>query len=166
MVKEKPVESVEITESYDFIEKLINSMGDIVVTTPEEVTQSISERLLKAESLEQLLSPQSTVEAKSILGKPIVVTDVHWNRSTLADNEGQVYAVIDAIIDGVPAAVTTGSRTIMIQVLKAKQAGWLPMDVQIKESPQRTAAGFKPMWFEAVTPGSGSVEGNKEEEPF
>lgn len=138
-------------ESTDGILALLESMGEQVVTTPDEVSMAILERILRSESVEQLLAPQGTTHAKDILGQTIVVLDVHFLESSIAGDGPPVYAVLDCLVDGEPCAVTCGARTVMIQVLKAKKAEWLPMVCKIEESSMQTKNGYRPMWLASAT---------------
>lgn len=134
----------------DGILTLLESMGQQVVDTPEDVSMAIMERILRAESVEQLLAPQGTTQARDIIGVPIVILDAHFLQSSIEGDGPGVYAVLDCLVEGEPTAVTCGARTVLIQVIKAKNAGWLPMACQIEQSSQQTKAGFRPMWLAAA----------------
>lgn len=150
----------------DAILALLSSMGEQVVDTAEDVSMAIAERILRAESVDQLLAPQGTTHARDIIGKPLVILDAHWLESTIEGDGPPVYAVLDCLVDGEPTAVTCGARTVMIQVLKAKSAGWLPMACMVEESSMRTKAGFFPMWLAAVGQPVVSDAAQTDEESF
>lgn len=157
---------VELAESPDGILQLLESMGQAVVSTPEEVSMAILERIMRAETPEQLLAPQGTTHAKDVLGRRITIMGAHFLQSTIEGDGPGVYAVLDCLVDGEPMAITCGARTVLIQVLKAKNADWLPMVCKIEQSTMKTAAGFYPMWLAAVVPGDDDGAEETDEESF
>lgn len=152
--------------SEDAILALLQSMGETIVDTPDDVSMAIMERILRSESVEQLLAPQGTTHARDILGQTIVIIDAHFLESSVEGDGPGVYAVLDALVDGEPMAVTCGARTVLIQVLKAKNAGWLPMTCQIEQSSQKTKSGFYPMWLAAAGQPVVRNAPQADEEPF
>lgn len=150
----------------DSILKLLETMGEAIVSTPEEVSMAILERILRSESVEQLLAPQGTTHARDILGQHIVVMDAHFLESSIAGDGPGAYAVLDCLVDGEPCAVTCGARTVLIQVLKAKKMGWLPMTCKIEESSMPTKNGYRPMWLSASVPQDHDDASQADEESF
>jgi len=112
------------------------------------VSRRIVERILSAESAQDVLAAQGTLAAKDVLGVPMKVTGVHWMPSDLPGSK--VYGVLDAVIRNKRVSVTCGSRTVMVQLWKLNDLGVFPISVQICESPTPTANGFRPMWLEAA----------------
>lgn len=153
-------------ENEDAILALLESMGEAVVTSPDEVSMAILERILRSESIDQLLAPQGTTHARDIIGQTIVILGVHFLESTVEGDGPPVYAVLDCLVDGEPCAVTCGARTVLIQVLKAKNMDWLPFTCKIEESAQTTKRGYRPMWLSAATPASNRDAAPADEEPF
>lgn len=178
MAKKPTAETVEVVEqsaptavaipegNEDAILALLASMGEQVVDTADDVSMTIAERILRAETVDQLLAPQGTTHARDILGQTIVILDAHWMESTLEGDGPPVYAVLDCLVGDEPTAVTCGARTVMIQVLKAKNAGWLPMTCMIEQSSQRTKSGYYPMWLAAAGQPKATSATQADEEPF
>lgn len=156
---------VEVDQT-DHLLALIERMGESVTQTADDVSMGIIERLMRADSVEALLAPQGTTQAKEILGQPIVIRDVKFLESTIEGDGPPVYAVLDCMVDGEPTAVTCGARTVMAQALKAKSAGWLPMECVIEQSPQRTKSGYYPMYLAPYVASNGTDARAADEESF
>lgn len=136
----------------DQVLAMLEAMQEVSAQSSEQIEANILAGYLNAESLADLLDVGTTVKAEDVVGKPIVVTAVHYNTSKIVDGP-PVYAVITAKGDGKPLTVTCGSRNVMTQLFAANAKGWLPFECVLDELPHPTANGFYPMYLRAVLPG-------------
>lgn len=145
----------------------IQAMEDIDPGDPDAIQMQIIERYLKATTPEEVLAPQSTIQAKNIIGQVFELHSAHYNRSTI-EEEGSppVYALIDAVLDGKRVAITCGSRNVMAQIIALTRMNFFPANVAIEELPTKTARGFKPLYLVAAPPDYVSPNGSDTEEPF
>jgi hypothetical protein len=104
------------------------------IDDPEQIQRAILERLMTAETVEQVLREDETVATKQLVGKKLRVTDARVMQSSFEGGLG-VYLIADAIdLDtGELIVVNTGATKIVGQLIRLKQKGWLPVDVTIKE---------------------------------
>ncbi len=161
--KDKDDKPVEMNDA--LIER-IQAMPELNTDTAEKIANRITERIFAATSLEEMLTPQVVLSAKDILGKPIVISDVHYNESTFEEGPA-VYAIVDAVLNGQGVTISCGARTAMAMLFKAKAEGWLPFAAKFVQSANQTAAGFRPMWLEAVPDSEAEATlAQEDEEPF
>lgn len=117
---------------------------DEATVDPEEVERNIWERMLNAESAEELFGSTSVMQWGENLGVPVLVQDVKFNGSDFADGLG-LYAVVTGKIGGKTVNLTLGARTPLIQLLIARDKGWLPYKVMLEKSARPTAKGYFPL---------------------
>jgi hypothetical protein len=116
------------------------------VKTPEiqdsaAVEEAILLNILRARTPDEALKGGTLTKASDVLGVPLSIRDVHFNRSTFDSREG-AYAVIDAVRrdTGEVLTIGCGARKVMIQVYKFKREEWLPAELVFTEN--TTANGF------------------------
>lgn len=121
------------------------------VEDPELIAQAITERILAAESAEEVLGNAQATHAQDVLNRPFVLHGLRLMRSRYNEGPG-VFAVLDAEFgdDGSKEAVTCSGRTVMAQAVQLYRLGALPMSVQIVRAEKETANGFYPLWMEAA----------------
>lgn len=127
----------------------IEAMGVDLDIDPGDMAEQITKRLLTAESLDDLLSPQEAEKADDWIGKAIEVHGGRWMRSDY-DEGAPVYLLIDAVDveSGERVLITCGARNVMAQVMRMHQQGWLPAKVKITRARRASKAGFFPLWLE------------------
>lgn len=119
-------------------------------TDPEQVTLDIIARILKAETVEDVLGTSTATHARDYLNVPFLLTGVRFNRGDFADSGTNFYALLEGADDnGEPLVVSCGAKNVIAQSWKLADMGALPLSVVLKESPRQTANGYKPMWLEA-----------------
>jgi hypothetical protein len=57
-----------------------------------------------------------------------------------------------ATMDGEPAVLTTGARSVLLKIAKAQKENWLPIEVRLVQSEKKTASGYQPLDL-AAAPG-------------
>ncbi len=119
---------------------------------PEAMSRAIMERILAAESFEDVFTQQSLTPWRSMLDVPVVVRGVHFNRSTIEGEGAPVYAVVDLVDpNGEAQTVTCGGRNVLAQLVKGLQEGWLVDERRpVKLIENKTAAGYGALWLEAA----------------
>lgn len=105
-----------------------------VVDDPEQIQRAILERLMAAETVDQVLREDTTVATKALVGKPLQITDCRVMQSAFEGGLG-VYLIAEAIdLDtGELIVINTGATKIVGQLVRLKQKGWLPIKVTVKE---------------------------------
>jgi hypothetical protein len=105
------------------------------------VEEAILLNILEARTPAEALKGGTLAKASDLIGVPIEIRDVHFNRSAFDSREG-AYAVIDAIRGDTGEVLTIGcgARKVMIQAYKFKREGWLPAELEFAEN--TTANGF------------------------
>lgn len=124
--------------------------GDVLpdVGDPEVISRAIMERIMAAETFEETFAPQNLIAWRELLDVPVLVRDLHLNRSTVEGGTGPaVYAVVDLVVvkTGEIKTVTCGGRNVLIQLVKMLEKGWLDRAVKITQ--KRTGEGFNVLWL-------------------
>lgn len=98
-----------------------------------DVAGQIAEAIQQAESEEDIYAEGGTVQLDDILGRPFVFGSVEFALSTLKPtptnpNPIPVYVVLTATMQdtGEEVVITCGGRTVLAQVGRAKEKGFLP----------------------------------------
>lgn len=102
----------------------------------EAMAKQIAERAKEATSLGELLA-ESTLEAwGDFADVPVTVKAFHLNPSQFEKGPA-VYAVVDLVRldNGEEMLVSVGSQTVLTQLVRAVEMGWLPADLKLKSSP-------------------------------
>lgn len=117
---------------------------------PETMSRAIVERIMQAETFEQVFQP-SELEPwrEAYLGVPVKVRGFHLNASGF-EQGSSVYAVVDLVplageSQGEIVTVTCGGRNVLTQLVKALEKGWLDRPVKLVE--RGTASGFRTLWL-------------------
>lgn len=121
------------------------------IEDPEIVARQITERILSADSAEEVLGGMQAIHAQDVLTRPFTLHGVRFLRSRFNDGAG-VFAVLDAEFgdDGSRQSVTCSSKNVMAQAVQLWRLGALPRDVVLKQSDTPTANGYNVLWLEAV----------------
>lgn len=109
---------------------------------------AIVDRIKHSESFEDVFNPQELPAWRdNYLGVPLLVRDLHLNKSTVAGEGAPIYAVVDIEpLDGrPPATVSCGGQNVLAQLLKMLENGW--WDKPVKMIAKRTAEGYDALWL-------------------
>ena len=103
------------------------------VSDPEAMAREIAERAKNAGSLDELLDEASLTAWGELADVPVTVHGFHLNPSTFKDGSA-VYAVvnIERMDDGEKLLVSVGSKTVLTQLVRALEMGWLPAIMSLK----------------------------------
>lgn len=122
--------------------------GELIPYTgdPETMSRAIVERILGAETAEEILTPQSLAAWRDYLDHPFTLKTFHLNRSSF-EQGSSVYAVCDLVSldDGAEMQVTCGGRNVLAQMLRLLELGTLPADVKLTS--KRTQEGYEALWL-------------------
>lgn len=127
--------------------------ADDVDDDPEKIADSIVARIMRAESVEDVLAPQAIEHARDLIGVPLEIRSAKFNRSEYEDGP-EVYMVVEAEVldDGRVTTFSCGGRSVMAQVYRIAQLGGLPFRGVLVQSPKPTRRGFRPLWLESLGP--------------
>lgn len=129
---------------------------DEVSVSPEDVEREIFERMLNAESVEELFGSTSVLKWGDNLNVPVLVESVKFNGSDFKDGLG-LYAVVTGKMAGKTVNLSLGARTPLVQLLIARERGWLPYRVMLEKAARPTEAGYFPLNL---------IPATAEDEPF
>lgn len=128
-------------------------MGDVApeVVTSEDAARNIAERILAADTLEDIFAEDSTTASKDMVGIGIRVKDVRIMQSELVEGV-KSYMLIDAevIETGEAVIINTGSRNIMAKMWACKVKKLLPVEVVITELGSGRTGENAPLGLKAV----------------
>lgn len=107
--------------------------------------EAIIAAILNADSVTDLDAPWSGVAGKALLNTPIEVHEVSVAESDYADGLG-VFLVVKGykLADGTEFTFTTGSISVVAQLVKAYAAGWMPLRCRLVESDRPSKNGYHP----------------------
>lgn len=102
-------------------------------------------QIMNASSVEDLDSAWDTVEAEELLGVKQIITNARYAMSDYEDGLG-IFLVIDAInvATGEAFIWTTGSVSVVAQIVKAHHAGWFPLACILQQAKKPTKDGNFP----------------------
>lgn len=115
--------------------KLLMGEVPIDVESSETMTQSIIERNLRADSVDDVFDEQVTVACKDYVGEPIRVTGIRLAEGEI-EGKATTYMLIDAVNMGTGEVVilNTGAPQITSKLFNLHQKGALPIEVFVKEA--------------------------------
>ena len=129
----------------------------MLVEVPEpsdDAAASIVGAILAAEDVDDLDKPWDSEGMRPLAGRVIVVNEITRRPSDYADGLG-VYLGCDCTLEatGEKLFVTTGSVSIVAQLVRAFTLGKLPLKVIPTEAKKPSANGYLPMHLEIVREG-------------
>lgn len=115
----------------------------------DAATVEILARILRAESVDDVLAPQAPVPLQQLIGFPIVVDGVRWMRSDFDEGPG-MYALVDAVHrdTGEKFLGTCGGMNVLAQLFAMDRLGAFPVHVVVTRARKATANGYFPLWLE------------------
>lgn len=116
---------------------------------PEESARAILARILMSGTAEEVLKSRDVTHAQDILGEPIMIESIKWQRSD-HQQSSSCYVVMTAqsLNDQRPMIITCGGRNVMMQLLKLRMLDAFPVNVRIDKSTKPTSNGYYPLWME------------------
>ena len=104
----------------------------ISIQTPEEVAARMAERLLEAQTVDDLLAENGTAGWGDHEGRSLLIREVSFAPSTKKGGLG-FYAVVSArdVDTNEPLLLTSGSENVVLQVAKLRQLGKLDVPVKL-----------------------------------
>lgn len=120
--------------------------------------ERIIEAILNAKTWEDLDAPWRARGGEAYLGKPQRIERVTTRPSDYAKGLG-VYVVVEAVdlSNGEAITWTTGSISIVAQLVKAYCVGGLPLFATIRQAERPTADGYYPQHLEVTDSGGPGV---------
>lgn len=120
------------TSSMDVQQIMGEALPEIEDT--EQAQRAIVERILTADSLQDLFADTTTTATRDMVGIPVEISDCRLMRSTVDGSRG-VYMLLDAtnLETGEVCPMNTGSPNIMATVWRARQLDQLPIQVTVVE---------------------------------
>ena len=133
------------------VEAFQRIMADIPMSDPDDAMARIVAQILNAETPEELEEPWNGEGMRNLTGRLLRITDVRRLPSEFLSGPGWYLGCTATLVEvGETKFVTTGSLSILAQLGRAAQAGWLPLDVVPREADKPTAKGYRPMHLEIV----------------
>jgi hypothetical protein len=124
-------------------------MESIPETDSGVATERIVLQLLGAETPEDLDQPWNGQGLRKLLDQRIEITEVRRIPSEFMSGPGFYLGCDATLLDtGETLFVTTGAISILAQLGRACQAGWLPLAVIPRQAPKPSRRGFYPMHLE------------------
>lgn len=137
----------------------------VAVVDPEEAALAIVRRILKAESVEDVLKMASARGADEVMDKPIIVTAVKFQKSAF-EQGSPIFGVIrykelntetGETPDGDPDVFTCGGSNVMAQLARLQQLVGVsdpnegtfkqPIPCKLIRAERPTGRGFYPLWL-------------------
>lgn len=116
-----------------------------------DVWGSITESILNATSIEELDAPWRTEGLRDLVNVPIRIESLRRRESDYTQGLDQYLIITATNLDtGEKVTVTTGSVSIVLQLVQAFRLKALPLEVIPRESEKPTESGYRPMHLEIV----------------
>lgn len=113
--------------------------------SPEAASRAIVEQILASPDVAAVFSTFEASPISDLLGVPLDVRAVKWNRSSF-ENGPPVFAVVSAtrLDTGEAVTATCGGRSVMAALFAFGRMNAYPIKLAIIESPNPTKEGYKP----------------------
>lgn len=127
---------------------LVRRFSEMALMLPETESDSgagIIEAILGAVDVHDLDAPWDTKDPDALIGQWLIITDATRSMSTYKESLG-VFLVITAVQEdtGEEITFTTGSMSIVAQVVKAYAQDMLPLRAKLVRAEKPTASGYWP----------------------
>lgn len=134
----------------------LESLGEMTEEDPEMAAMSIIGRVLRAQTIDDVLAESTVFGARSVLGVPLTLHAVRFRRSDYEGLGG--YALLDVTTNDPPQEilVSCGGAQVMAQAYRLAQLDALPCDIVISETKKPTRGGFHPLYLRAVPRAEGN----------
>jgi len=133
------------------VKRFLDGAKALVMEDADATQEAILERILQANTLDDILNNRSVTSAKDVLLTPLTVAKVRWMRSDMEEGIG-LYALVEGRRDDTdePVVISCGGVSVMGQLWRMDELGLLPVKVRFNQASRPTQAGFYPLWLEAV----------------
>lgn len=128
--------------------------------SPEAAARAIVEQILASPDVDSVFSTFAATPISDLLGIPLEVRGVKWNRSSF-DNGAPVFAVVNAVrLDsGEAVTATCGGRSVMAAFYAFGRMNAYPVRLAVIESPNPTKEGYRPYRIVRVPDENGDGDG-------
>lgn len=141
--------NIDVTNDETFQRFLAAADDEVREVDPDAVSMEVIARILKADTVDDVLGGTSATHARDYLRQPFTLTEVRFNKSSLSNEGPAFYALLQgADPNGEAVTITCGARNVIAQAWKLRDMEALPIQVIIQESDRPTAAGNRVMWLE------------------
>lgn len=139
-------------DDFATVERAILDMQTLAVEDSETIAVRLAAKKLRAGSIAELNAMGELGAVEDVLNIPVLVDDLHWNESRIADSRG-AYAVFDATnsYTGERRTFGTGHMDVMITLFKASQWGLLPCRMVFTAAKNPNRFG-KPTYLAEILP--------------
>lgn len=150
---EVPAERAESMDAALAVRERFADMARIVPEAEGDGGMSIVEAVLEAADLSALDAAWNGRGSDTLVNIPMTINEIRRSTSDYADGLG-VFLVVRAVrLDtGEPLTFTTGSVSIVAQLVKAHISGWLPFNAVIVKAAKPSSNGYFPLHLEVFDP--------------
>lgn len=143
--------NAEVLDATPGLRQVFLAMLMEVPDPPDDATARIVAQILEAGSVEELDRPWDAEGMRELANTVIRVESVHKMPSDYANGLG-TYLVCHCVQPelGEKFVLTTGSVSIVAQLVRAHAQGWLPLDVVPRMAEKPSKNGYFPMHLELV----------------
>lgn len=148
---ETEVTTKTVAKVSDSVKAFAKMATMIPAQDPEQAVDSIIAQILAADSVDSLDSPWRTDKLEELMGHPLELHDLKRMDSDFSDGLG-VYLVVRGFeaTTGEEVTFTTGSVSVVAQLVKAYASGWFPLRCMVVESERPSRNGYKPHHIEIL----------------
>lgn len=132
--------------------ELIGRTRELAVADSDEIAARLAARKLSARNVDELNAMGSLDTLDTVLNVPMLVKDLHWNRTNIDGNEG-AYAVFDAMnpYTGEVKTIGCGHMDVVIKLYKAWEWKLLPCEMVFTQAARQNRFG-KPTYLAEIRP--------------
>lgn len=148
---EQVVEATAVEKVSPAVREFAKMVTMIPAQDASEAVDNILAQILAAENLDDLDAPWNTTKVDELTGHPLIVHSLKRMESDFTDGLG-VYLVVGAAVKntGEEVVFTTGSVSIVAQLVKAWAAGWFPLECKLVRAERPSADGYYPQHLELL----------------
>jgi hypothetical protein len=138
--------------------ELFASMAGMVPTSGDDGAELIVLAILGAKSFDELDAPWNSAKSEELVGVEVAIGEITRHESTYADGLGIFLVVRGKRIDtGEDVAYSTGSVSVVAQLVRAYALGAFPLYTILHKSDRPTAKGYYPLHLEILASGAETV---------
>lgn len=133
------------------LKQMVELMGvnaNVRTSDPKAVQEEILGKILAADTIDAVFeNVGSLTHSDELLGKPVTILSVKYNRSDYADGLG-FYAVAEFVDEnGVRDNAAIGSTNAMAQLFRLDTLEAFPLKMTLTQTQKPTAQGYYPQFF-------------------
>jgi hypothetical protein len=120
-------------------------MAMMIPSETGDAVENILAAVLAAPSWEKLADPWESADAEALVGKMLCIQSLVRRPSDFRDGLG-VFLVVHAtdVKSGEAVTFTTGSVSVVGQLVRAYAMGWLPIYAEMIVATRQTESGYRP----------------------